>query len=562
MQRYAWMLALAGSVLLGGAAIGYYAAGRLDGAPMWLAIAGSLLLLAYPALDRQGVAEAASSRAVRLGSGATLIVGLFAALAAGLYVLAERNDTTWDLTSDAQHTLADQSITVARGLSESIEVLSFFVATNPGGAEFRHTAQLLQEHTDKLSIEYVDPLRQPRVAAANEVSGDHGTVIVRKGESERRLEWPFTEERFVEALVMVSTDVTHKVCWAMGHGEPDPDDAYTERGLGAAVTELEGLNYQVMRQSIPGEGIARDCEVLVVVRPKQDWAPYEYEALAAYLAEGGRVVMLLEPGLAPGLAEELARYGVIVGDDLVIDVNPANQMMGIDDPAFVVISGRGVISHPITEGLGAALVFPLARTVAPNGEREGVRVRALLQTSEASWAETDPDGAEVGPDDHELQGDVPVATVVEIEDPSALEVAASTQDAPSGEPEPVDLEAPVEERPAVDDRVPAPIDLAADVGRAVPHDFAPKAGGKLVVYGDSDFASNVFLPLGNNRDLFLNSVAWLAEEESQLGERHEAGDTLEITSFGEAMLCITSVFLVPGGALLLAIASWLRRRRL
>ena len=96
----------------------------------------------------------------------------------------------------------------------------------------------------------------------------------------------------------------------------------------------------------------------------------------------------------------------------------------------------------------------------------------------------------------------------------------------------------------------------------MPSDLAPTQGGRLVVFGDSDFASNVFVRLGNNRDLFLNTVAWLAEEENQLGERPEADDTLEITTFGEAMLCIVSVVLVPGGALLLAIASWLRRRRL
>jgi len=566
MRRYAWTLALAGSVLLIGAAIGYYAAGRMDGAPTWLAVAGGVLMLLYPALDRDTFAEAASSRTVQLGSGATLLVGLFGAVAAGLFVLSERHDSTWDLTSDAQHTLADQSIAVVGGLEEPVEVLAFFVATNPGGREFRRIADLLQEHTDQLSVQHIDPLRQPRLASNHEISGDHGTVLLKLGDVERRLEWPFTEERFVEALVTVSSKVTHKVCWAMGHGEPDPDDSYTERGMGAVVAELDALNYQVVRQQVPMAGIDRDCEVLVIARPKEEWLPYEREALAAYLAEGGGVVVMLEPGLTPDFADELARYGVLVGDDLVIDVNPANQMMGVDDPAFVVLSGPGVLSHPITDSIGAALVFPLARTVAPNREREGVRVRGLLQTSEAAWAETDPEGAEVGPDPHELQGEVPVAVVVEITDPAVLEVAASTQDGPvpEPEPEPIDLDSLGEEpaEPSVDDRVPAPIDLQGDVGRAVPYDLAPTPGGRLVVIGDTDFASNVFVALGNNRDLFLNTVAWLAEEESQLGERTEAGDTLEITSFGEAMLCIVSVFLVPGGALLLAIASWLRRRRL
>ena len=35
-----------------------------------------------------------------------------------------------------------------------------------------------------------------------------------------------------------------------------------------------------------------------------------------------------------------------------------------------------------------------------------------------------------------------------------------------------------------------------------------------MVFGDSDFASNNYLNLSGNRDLFLNTVSWLAEEEN------------------------------------------------
>ena len=45
----------------------------------------------------------------------------------------------------------------------------------------------------------------------------------------------------------------------------------------------------------------------------------------------------------------------------------------------------------------------------------------------------------------------------------------------------------------------------------------------MVVVGDSDFASNRFLVWGNNRDLFLNAVAWLVDEEDQIGERPSGG---------------------------------------
>ncbi len=83
-----------------------------------------------------------------------------------------------------------------------------------------------------------------------------------------------------------------------------------------------------------------------------------------------------------------------------------------------------------------------------------------------------------------------------------------------------------------------------------------------MVLGDSDFASNVFVAWGNNRDLFLNAVAWLVDEERQIGERPEIGDSLEITAVGEAVLCLLSIFVVPGGAAFLALTVLLRRRTL
>jgi ABC-type uncharacterized transport system involved in gliding motility auxiliary subunit len=95
--------------------------------------------------------------------------------------------------------------------------------------------------------------------------------------------------------------------------------------------------------------------------------------------------------------------------------------------------------------------------------------------------------------------------------------------------------------------------------RAVPADLAPKAGGRLVVIGDSDFASNQFLSWGNDRDLFLNAVAWLTDEEDQIGERPEQGEPLEIGGAASALWCLLSVVVVPGIAAGVAAITLVRR---
>jgi len=82
----------------------------------------------------------------------------------------------------------------------------------------------------------------------------------------------------------------------------------------------------------------------------------------------------------------------------------------------------------------------------------------------------------------------------------------------------------------------------------------------MVVFGDADFASNALLKLGNNGDLFLNSVAWLVEEQIQLGERERSSEHIELTTATGALIAAVSLVGVPGLGFLAAWLVWMRRR--
>jgi ABC-type uncharacterized transport system involved in gliding motility auxiliary subunit len=103
---------------------------------------------------------------------------------------------------------------------------------------------------------------------------------------------------------------------------------------------------------------------------------------------------------------------------------------------------------------------------------------------------------------------------------------------------------------------------SGDEGALVPADLAPEAGGRLVVVGDADFASNQLISVGNNQDVFLNAVAWLVDEADQLGERPEADDAqaLSLTVAQEVLMWLLSVLLVPLVAVVAAIIVMVRRR--
>ena len=43
----------------------------------------------------------------------------------------------------------------------------------------------------------------------------------------------------------------------------------------------------------------------------------------------------------------------------------------------------------------------------------------------------------------------------------------------------------------------------------------------MIVFGDSDFASNLYLNLLGNKDLFMSSIGVLAEDEELIAMRHK-----------------------------------------
>jgi ABC-type uncharacterized transport system involved in gliding motility auxiliary subunit len=92
----------------------------------------------------------------------------------------------------------------------------------------------------------------------------------------------------------------------------------------------------------------------------------------------------------------------------------------------------------------------------------------------------------------------------------------------------------------------------------------PAAGlARLVIYGNSGFASNNFLNFSGNRDLFLNSISWLAEEEDQISIRpREAKSTpIFLTAMQGRLAFWLPVVVVPAMLLVSGTSVVLRRRR-
>src|SRR5262249_4435809 len=222
-----------------------------------------------------------------------------------------------------------------------------------------------------------------------------------------------------------------------------------QRGFATARTFLEQEYYEVVPISLLGDEVPVGTSVLVIAGPQKDYLPEELAALDRYLQRPGNALVLLDPQRAPGLANFLGQYRVALPDDVVVD--PAARLYGGEYLTMQV--GYDRRTHPIVGPLEAPPLFSLSRSVDRIAEEiPGTWFTALLQTSPESWATTDLGVVRTG-----------------------------AQDFVAGR----DRRGPVTVGAEVEFTVPAPTGGDAHAGR-------------LVVYGNAEFANNFFIEyLGN-----------------------------------------------------------------
>ena len=244
---------------------------------------------------------------------------------------------------------------------------------------------------------------------------------------------------------------------------------------------------------------------------------------------------MADPLQADGMVKYLAKYGVTVGNDIVVEPSPIGQLFGVGPEVPIVARYE---QHPITKDMTNVMTgYPVTRSVSPAKEppSRAIRATALAKTSRDSWGETDLAGLRRGQparrDEADTPGPVTVLTAVTI--PPATGAATEPKGEAKGD-------AKSEEDPA------------------------KKPEGRLVVLGTSTFASNQGLGFQGNRDLFLNIVAWLAGQEGEISVR--AKDTRQnpifLTSAQSRTVLWLSLAVLPGAVMVCGIWLVVRRRRI
>ncbi|MFB0565116.1 MAG: GldG family protein [Candidatus Aminicenantaceae bacterium] len=489
-----------------------------------IALIGVAILAAYIIFNISILKQSFKRKSFLYSSNLFLIIILALAILTLINYLLARNHYRIDFTESKLHSLSDQSVKVVKSLRDEIKIKCFFRDDNFSRGKMENLMKIYAYHSKKIKYEFIDPDKNPGLVKRYEITTD-GTTIFESGDKDSRIT-SSSEEDITNAIIKISREKKKIVYFLEGHGEASIEET-EERGFSQAKDELEKLGYEVKKLSLAlSDTFPKDCALLVIPGPQKDLLPNELETIGRFLKEGGRLFLMVDPEMAPGLKSFLKQYGIKLADDLVVDT--VSRLLG-GDYFMPVVSEYEY--HEITENFRYATFYPYARSVEVVEDKlEGVSVKSLAKSSPRSWSERELDQREVAFNDKkDKAGPVSIAAVVTLE--IKKEENEKNKEVQSKDKAEIELEPKEKE-------------------------------GRLAVFGDSDFASNGYYNLSGNGNFFLNTVNWLTEEADLISIQPKTSSprAIQLTPSQGRLIFFTSIIILPLVVLIVGISVWVRRR--
>ena len=484
-------------------------------------IAGAVLVVISLALKSNEIRAGMGRRSTKFGINSGVSILLFIGVLALVNYLGEQHQKRFDMTTEHLHSLGDESTKVAAEVKDNLRIKAFY----PGGEDppVRDLLDLYSHQNAKISYEFIDPDKDPQAAKQYQVEvygvmrnpltreqRRFGTLILDMGNGKlERIEKQDTptEEDVTNSLMKLVKGEKKTVYFVEGHGEKST--ASNERdGYLVANNALGKDGYVVKTLSlVREEKVPADASAIVIAGPMTEPFPQELEKVDAYLNAGGSALLMLDPPPAASLKDFTQKWSVNVGNNRVIDATGMGQLLGRGPDTPLVMS---YTHHKIVERFNVMTFFPMARSVSPaNPPAAGLSVEPLIETADRSWGESDMKSNEVAFDEKvDLKGPVPIAT-------------------------------------------------------AVTKDIGSNKKARLIVFGDSDFAINANFSNQGNGNLFLNTVKWLAGDESfiSIKTKSPTDRPLTMTETSGRTVGVLVGLAFPAAVLITGIMVWVRRRR-
>lgn len=471
-------------------------------------------LAAYAMMAPDTIRRFITGRQARYGSNSLILALAFIGVIFMVnYLVYQNPGEPLDMTQDKSNTLAPETLQALETLPDKVTATAFYSSSgnlNKAGAE-EILIKFKTNSKGKFDYEFVDPDQNPVAAREAGITGD-GKILLTMGDTKEIASYADEIELTRTMIRLISPD-NRAVYFLEGHGEAGIEsNGQDQLSFSIAAKTLISKNYTVNALNLlVTNKVPEDALAIIIAGPQKPLTNNEVSLLKKFVDAGGSLVVMENPlvltefnDATDPLAEYLQTdWGISLNDDIIFD--PSAQQV------LYATSLYGS-EHPITQNLSAnfAVVMPQARSIGLSASTpEGITLTSLILTSESSWGET-----ELTSENQQYQYD-----------------------------EGKDFVGPL------------------TMGAAGENTGTQ---GRVVVFGNSLFATDDIFDYLGNGNFFINSVDWAAEQEDLLNitPREPIARFLKpISNWQLIIMVITAIFVLPGLVVFAGVSTWLARRK-
>ncbi len=471
------------------------------------------------------------------GTKTIILVSIILAIFFAINIIMENLDLTpIDLSKDKLFTLTDDSKKLVKDIAKTIKI--YFIEYS----EDDTIIDLAKQYTkvnDNISVEVVKANDRPDLVQKYGIESGTSGIIVECGEKYKVLSpdelmtfnyanyetIDMSEEKLTASILLVSATMVPKVYFLTGYS-----NLSLAGGLQCLNMYLQNEVNEVKSLDILTTGeVPSDCDTLVIVMPSKDFEESTTNAILNYINNGGNILWfqtaIAQKTDLPNINKILAAYGIKPFETGVIRETDETKMLS-KMPDYILPEIQDTeVTKKLQNSEGIILLGATKINAEEDSALEELKVEKteLLKTSENSYFRTNFYLTSDEPQEGEEKKSY---TVGQMMTKTLTEANEET-----GEP--------------------------AKVSR-------------LIVYGEAYFISDIPLSQGagdpaiiyrQNRDVALNSIAYLSNKEEGIISRKNTGTVTYTATEIENNVILVIIFAVPILIILAGVVVWIVRRR-
>lgn len=463
------------------------------------------------------------------GTKTILLVAIIIGVYIGINILLEKIVLPEiDCTKNKIYSLSQESRDKVGDIQKDINITLINYSNYPAVINF---AERYVELNHRIKIEKVDDLSaRADLMQKYSLNATDNLIIIQSGENEKTLtdndlytydyttynQIDITEEAITNAIIDVITEEKPKIYFMSNH------TMYSTQYFSTIMEAMKNEANEVETIDVLANGgIPEDCDCLVISTLKEDITELEKDKIIEYIKKGGEMLLMCGPNITnanlSNFQKVLDQYGITIEKGVIFEGSNANMVSGYPD--FII---EGTQSTSLTNKLNMTMNLCLVDAAPITFQEEkleelGVEHEVLATTTEKAFVRTNLN--QTNPTRTAQDGELKTSTIAAIATKTLEEGKTS----------------------------------------------------KLILYANELFAMDMQVQINgytmstvnlyNNRDMILNSIAYLNEREDTITIRKNY-DAVKYTVTEQQNIIIMSViFILPVAIIIIGIIIWQIRRR-